>query len=156
MKLIAYKADQDIDISAPLTEFIAELCQFLPLNKLPPLEVLNLYLQKGEVDQGMSGRLSWEPFVITEGEYQEIASGLDLNIVVKPLIVNSEVDWYLWCFQEYLGVPMDKHRLLYESMTKLDKECQLAYDTNDDSADELHLKYIKASNKLDQFLDEYL
>lgn len=156
MKSITYNADHDTDISASLTEFISELRRFLPFQKLPPLEVLNQYLRVGEIDQGMSGSLRWEPLAITESEYQEVASDLGLTPAVKPSNVNSEVDWFLWCFQEYLGVPMEEHRKYHEILMKLDQECQLAYDNEDDNADELHLKYIEASNQLNEFLNKYI
>ena len=116
-----------------------------------------MHLAEGEVDRGMSGGLWWEPFDITGDEYQEVATELGLEIVDKPSSADSEVDWYLWCFHESYGVPIDKHRILYESMIKLDQACESAYENNNpELAEVLHLKYVEASNQLHDFLGEFI
>ena len=68
MTPVDFVAEDDVGQNAPLADFIDELRQFLPLRKLPPFEVLNMYLAEGEVDRGMSGGLWWGPFHITGDE----------------------------------------------------------------------------------------
>ena len=43
---------------------------------VPPLEVLNHLLKSGSSEKGMGGAWKWEPFALTETEYNELASAL--------------------------------------------------------------------------------
>lgn len=48
---------------------------FLP-PEMPPLRILNSFLATGISDHGMSGGAEWEPFEVSEQEYQDLLAHL--------------------------------------------------------------------------------
>jgi hypothetical protein len=59
-------------LTEPLSTFLYELPYITSCNILPPRHILNIVLLKGEHGGSMSPKFTWEPFELSEQEYQEI------------------------------------------------------------------------------------
>jgi hypothetical protein len=56
----------------PLSTFLYDLPNLTACNVLPPLHILNILLARGWAGGSMSPKFTWNPFEISELEYQEI------------------------------------------------------------------------------------
>ena len=89
--------------TAPLRQFLIEMTYPLRNRKIPPLEILNQILLRGIVPRVGE----WEPFTITEQEYEELVQSLqskesDRYLTLKPdPLVKTPEDWY--SYLETLG-----------------------------------------------------
>lgn len=69
---------------------------------IPPYKILNDLLNSGISDAGMSGGCEWEPFTITNEEYQELIEEFDLlpgtpdPSIPIPDHVKTRIDWMNW------------------------------------------------------------
>ena len=69
---------------------------------VPPLPILNEFLQQGIVDAGMSGGCEWTPFELSESEYEELLEELltqnerHLSKANPPKNVQTYEGWIAW------------------------------------------------------------
>ena len=143
-------------VSASKSDFIIRLCQLLPLRKLPPREILNEYLSQGRVDRGMSGGLAWAPFQCTKIEYDEIVLDARTIPIEVPASVKSGLEWEAWCYHIEFHAPYEEILTRLQEVNDLENEWNRALQKEKSSEeDEIHLRYIRASNALDAFLDQH-
>lgn len=70
--------EDQVEVSGTLVEFfLSGACSAIVYFRVvPPLAVLNNLLKSGYSEKGMGGAWKWEPFALTETEYNELASAL--------------------------------------------------------------------------------
>jgi hypothetical protein len=76
------------DREEALSIFLYELPNLTACNVFPPLHILNIVLLRGWAGGSMSPRFTWEPFGISEQEYQELLPKLldpDWEVMCKKL-----------------------------------------------------------------------
>jgi hypothetical protein len=65
------------DREAPLSTFVYDVPYLGGCGIFPPLHILNQILENGGGDAGMSPSASWEPFYLTENEYDELCGVIE-------------------------------------------------------------------------------
>jgi len=89
----------------PLHRFILEIPYALYFSIVPGREALNEVLRKGSAGGGMGTGLQWEPFELTEQEYEEVADAwktFDLRTVFG---FKSKIDLSFVFDEEILAIP---------------------------------------------------
>jgi hypothetical protein len=142
-----------------LADLLASVPYLLSARLIPPLRVVNDVLRKGVRDAGMSGGSAWEPFEITQPEWEDLAGALKAlpsrrkcSFVEPPEWVTTFDDWSTWIMIFKYGYPENFRHLAQES-----RERQRAYQEalkagNADRAEALHLRAIEADAKLADFV----
>jgi hypothetical protein len=70
-------AGPGVERSAQLIDFVLDILYLMDSSGIvPPFHVLNEVLQEGGSNGGMSPGTSWQPFEISDVEYQELVEGL--------------------------------------------------------------------------------
>jgi hypothetical protein len=90
-------------LKEPLSTFLYELPHITSCNILPPRHILNIVLLKGENGGSMSPKFTWDPFELSEQEYQEILPQLldpDWSVLAPkiwrlrlPIKLDTEFDY---------------------------------------------------------------
>lgn len=147
-------------IDASLADFIQDIPYFLSFNLIPPLSVMNEKFSSGEDDAGMSGGCVWEPFTLTQSEYEELVRELQergLKYVAPPEWVRDKTDWHVWVFEFEFGAPWEEHYRLLREDSKWAKMAQEARK-EDDQAKFLkyYAKSMRAGGRLARFLAPYI
>lgn len=147
------------DVSGTVVDLIKSI-PYLIIKRIPPRVVINSVLKQGEVDAGMSGGSRWEPFELSEEEYNLVSDYFEnrgLAKVVTPDWVRSQEDWMIWQMEVDHGVPAEEHRRLHRACAEIEVKLKQADKACDrDEAEKLHLRYLEASNKLVEFTEQYL
>ena len=147
------------DVSGTVVDLIKSI-PYLLIKRIPPREVVNSVLRQGEVDAGMSGGARWEPFELSEEEYILVADYFENRGLAKvdtPDWVRSQEDWMIWQMEVDHGVPAEEHRRLQQACAEIEVKLKQAEKAGDrKEADNLHVRYLKASNKLVEFTEQYL
>lgn len=65
------------DREAPLSTFVYDVPYLAPCGIFPPLPVLNQCLLSGGSENGMSPGATWEPFALSDREYEDLVAVLD-------------------------------------------------------------------------------
>jgi len=152
--------DPSDPVTKPLADFVREIPYFLTFDLIPPLSVMNEEFRSGEDDAGMSGGCMWEPFVITQDEFDELVQELQnrgMRSVEPPQWVKDKTDWHIWKFEYELGVPSEEHERLSreeEKWRQLSKHAEEAGDQ--DRMIEYHLKAVEAGQALASFVSPYI
>lgn len=63
-------------VSAPLMEFVLDVPNLIYRGVVPPFALLNAVLGRGGGDAGMSPGASWEPFMLSIAEYEQLVVDL--------------------------------------------------------------------------------
>ena len=66
-------------VAAPIWAFVFDVPYLAICDVFPPLHVLNQLLESGGSEGGMSCGTTWQPFAISEAEYEEL-----LALVLRP------------------------------------------------------------------------
>jgi hypothetical protein len=103
--------DGQVEVSGTLVEFfLSGACSVIVYFRVvPPIAVLNNFLASGINEKGMGGAWKWEPFNLTETEYNELASALVAavpphglraiqHLIGVPEWVSDESDLLAWLF----------------------------------------------------------
>lgn len=85
---------------------------------IPPLRIINSFLATGRSDHGMSGGAEWEPFALTDAEFENLVNFLDtpegrakfhigkqITIVQPPANILTHLDYSDWKIEEALNDP---------------------------------------------------
>jgi hypothetical protein len=135
---------------------LVDLLQAMPglrsADIVPPLDIVNDMLSKGREDAGMSGGCEWEPFAITQSEWDEVVTSLTSDGAMRfeqpPDWVRSADDWYAWDMVVKFGFPSEFIALERETR-ELEAARKRAMDAGDQSlVEELHLQVIEAGTRL--------
>ena len=138
---------------------VADLLQTIPYlltpRIVPPHHVINELLAKGTVDAGMSGGCKWEPFQITQSEWEAIAQHLKTlpegeacEFVQPPDWVITADDWHAWIMIFKYGYP-DEFRELELEVRHLEGALKQAIDEGNSAlVEELHLRVIEVGEKI--------
>jgi hypothetical protein len=138
---------------------VADLLRAIPYllsaQIVPPLHVVNDLLAKGSDDAGMSGGCKWEPFQLSQPEWEELVRHFQsqpgdsaFHFVHPPDWVETVEDWHSWIMMYKFGMP-EKFRQLEREVRELERARKQALDDgNQDLVLELHLRVIEAGNKL--------
>jgi hypothetical protein len=98
-KLYVPFAKGEIRKTASIVDFLMDVPALLNLGYIPPFNILNSVLLTGDVDAGMGGGAEWEPFVVSQDEYNEIVrvmlSDPDTNYLIDEEILGID-DFYEW------------------------------------------------------------
>lgn len=120
-----------VEVSGTLVEFfLSGACSTIAYFRVvPPLAVLNHLLKSGSSEKGMGGAWKWEPFAMTETEYNELASALVSAVPPHgyraiqrlggvPEWVSDESDLLAWLFyvpeQLHLSLSSERKMVLAE------------------------------------------
>jgi hypothetical protein len=106
-RIVQYRRSWDSVESSkePLSTFLYELPLITSCNILPPRHILNIVLLKGENGGSMSPEFTWDPFELSEQEYQEILPKLldpDWSVLAPkiwrirlPMKLDTEFDYII-------------------------------------------------------------
>ena len=145
-----------------LLGFVANIHKLFVGRLVPPLSVVNdVLLRRGDE---ICAHMTWDPFSISEVEYDELLEGLQAVHNFKScgdkcnVEVNNYIDWYLWAMESAYGVPADQHRELElkvrDAEYRLDKAIKAKEDSKKINA--IHAERFSESMKLKKFLDKYI
>lgn len=141
-------------IDASVADFLTDIPYLLIAGIVPPLHVVNNLLAKGISDAGMSGGCRWEPFELTDAEWQQTRAELEqhggqLQYVEPPDWVATLEDWQIWIFDHVYGVPAQEHRPLAQRDDELARAIeQAAAEGDEEKVIELHLERYKVGEAL--------
>jgi hypothetical protein len=170
MKTIAFQylpptGPDSIESTAMLDEFLISLPSLLYMGYIPPRNIVNLFLDHGVDEAGMSGGAEWEPFSIDQGEYDELLSSLKGRIYINQEyytlsltdeIIETKNEWYAKVMEHKLGIPYKRHLELMEREQHLQQLSEEAYEKGDkELGDKLHIQWYHCANELSQFCEEY-
>lgn len=173
MQKIPYKylpptGGTELDCEDTLADFLLELPHLFYMDYAPPLNIINLLLSQGIDDAGMSGGAKWQPFVVTETEYDDIIGYFkntklnhqkyqNLNLSLIDAKVNTMNEWFCRVMAHKFSIPYEKHLKLTEQEGSLKNKAEAAFKAgNEEEGMTFHLQWIKVSNELVEFLDPYL
>jgi len=140
-----------------------DLMQSIPYlatgNRLPPIEVLNSIFEKGFVDAGMSGGISWNPFTIDTQDFEELSTQCiepEIDIAECPSWVANYSDFLVWIYEVDRGVPAAPHKKLADEADQASRVLKNAIESGASETEilELHLKSIESGQKLVEFLEK--
>jgi hypothetical protein len=117
-------------LTEPLSTFLYELPYITSCNILPPRHILNMTLLKGEHGGSMSPTFTWDPFELSEQEYQETLPKLldpDWSVLAPkiwrlrlPMKLDTEFDYITDRFEW-----MTKVSIKYQAESKEEQEKEL-------------------------------
>jgi hypothetical protein len=163
MRTVSYSVRGAIGEYHPERGTIAELLTAIPYllsaRIIPPLAIVNDLLNGGHSDAGMSGGCEWEPFALTESEWDELTATLRslpddeaCEFVQPPQWVESIDDWQAWIMIFKYGLP-EEFRYLEREVRDLERDRAKAVESGDqERVLELHLQVIEAGNRLAEFV----
>ena len=133
---------------------------------VPPLKVVNLFLEGGLRDAGMSGGCEWEPFEIDISEYEEVLeilrtkerrNGKSYDESIIHIELNSKQAWYSKVLEFKYGIPFEKHLEMSLRVEALQSKSREASNTDDEELkSKSHLEWYYAANELVEFEDQYM
>jgi hypothetical protein len=99
---------------------------------VPPLAVCNAVFREGFRSCGFNGDTHWEPFELTQAEYEEFAHALVATAgyrrVEAPEWIETEIDWQAYVSSVRYGIPLERYRKLLYKFDKLVEKQQAARD----------------------------
>ena len=142
-----------------IADLLRKIPYLLTAQILPPLHVVNDLLAKGVDDAGMSGGCEWEPFQLSESEWDELARHFQSQpadsacvFVQPPDWVVTVEDWQSWIMIHKYGFP-EEFRQLEREVRDLERARKQAMsEGNQDLVDELHLRVIEAGGRLSELV----
>ena len=145
-----------------VADLLSEIPYLLTARIIPPLHVVNDLLAKGVENAGMSGGCEWEPFQISESEWEELASQLKsmpddeaCEFVQPPDWVETVDDWQAWIMIHKYGLP-EKFRVVEREVRELEHARKKALNEgNEELVLELHLRVIEAGERLSQLVMDH-
>ena len=147
------------DVSGTVVDLIKSI-PYLLIKRIPPRVVINSVLKQGEADAGMSGGARWEPFELSNEEYNLVAEYFEdrgLAKVDTPDWVRSQEDWMIWQMEVDHGVPAEEHRRLHQACAEIEAQLEQAKNEgNHEEVEKLHIRYLEVSNQLVEFMKQYL
>lgn len=143
-----------------LAEFLKCFKYLFTANAVPSFKIVNSLCSKPDprLDEG---RITWKPFEVSEQEYRDAMKLLQEDFGLEEIIVPRDVDnpfnWIIWQYQLTHKVPYIEHLKLaeIESMCKMLMD-EAVENSSEEKQLELHIQYVNASSKLDDFLNAYL
>ena len=120
----------EAQVSGTLVEFfLSGACSVIVYFRVvPPLAVLNNFLASGASEKGMGGAWKWDPFILTETEYNELSSALVAaapphgfraiqHLTGVPEWVSDESDLLAWLFYvpEQLHLTLSSERKMVQA-----------------------------------------
>lgn len=147
-------------VTGSLFDLVLDIPYFLAYALIPPIPVMNAEFRSEGRDAAMSGGCAWDPFEITEPEYEELVRELQnrgFRRVAVPEWVRNKTDWHIWTSEHEIGIPAEEHYRLWreeDAWQALKKQAQK--DGDEEKALQCHLKGIEAGKRLVEFLDPYL
>jgi hypothetical protein len=128
----------------------------------PPLHVVNDLLLKGIADSGMSGGCTWEPFQVSQPEWEELTTALAslpdgkaCEFVQPPGWVEVVDDWRAWIMIHKYGLP-EEFLILEREVRDLEHaRTQAMGEGNQPLVEELHLRVIEAGERLSELVMEH-
>lgn len=102
-------------------ELLSDIVMYLPLQKIPPLNILNLYLSKGCVGGGMEGGVRWSPFELDNSDYEKFLTSKSIYQSKMRISIDDEDAWKAWCYYDAAGVPFDEHLSLIRKLNELNE-----------------------------------
>ena len=147
-------------VTRSLADFVEEIPYFLTFNLIPPLSVINEEFRTGEHDAGMSGGCVWEPFTITQEEFDELVQELQnrgLRSIAQPQWVKTRTDWHIWKFEYEVGIPADEHYRLWREEDKWNRLKEQAIEAGDEEKMlESYCKAMDAGQALARFVNAFI
>ena len=143
-----------------VADLLSEIPYLLTARIIPPLHVVNDLLAKGVDDAGMSGGCEWDPFQITQSEWEELVEHLKslpeaCEFVQPPDWVESVEDWQAWIMIHKYGFP-EEFRVVEREVRDLEHARKKALsEGNEELVLELHLRVIEADEKLSQLVMDH-
>lgn len=157
IKATRFRGLAEKEVILSVEGFCAELLRFLPLQRLPPKVILEIYTMKGEINYGMSGGIRWTPFKLDRREYREVAGKLSGGEPSTSQEFESEIDWEAFCYKERYGMPEDQYKHLVGNL--IDREREWNEAKRSKSAEEierLQMEFLQASSAFFAFFDKYV
>lgn len=154
--------DDSLETRGTLGDLLFSVPYLLSARLVPPLPVVNDLLETGGSDAGMSGGCTWEPFSITESEWNELvhelaARGSDdaCAFVEPPEWVRTVADWSAWIMIFKYGYP--------EELRHIERECRELERARDQArnagnvelAEELDARVTEADERLAQLIMDH-
>lgn len=107
---------------ASLLEFLFDIPYFPPCGVFPPFHLLNQFLSAGGSEGGMSPGAIWEPFTVTQEEYEQVVGAIEstplsdikryaLYAFAKP-VFDPELDGFA-TYSPWMRAACQKHRARY-------------------------------------------
>ncbi len=124
---------------------------------IPPLRVINGILSKGVLDRGMGGGCLWNPFAITESDYEEVISELknspdriheQLDV---PEWIETYDEWFVLKQERLYGIPLLENMELHLDEQKWKKLQEISKDSGDEQS---FLKYCEKLNEVSEKIAE--
>jgi hypothetical protein len=145
--------------SGTLKDLLFEIPYLLTSGLIPPIHVFNDVLRTGFVDAGMSGGCKWQPFEISQIEYEELTVSLNTNSdklfkrIEVPGWVQSHSDWSIWRMEYLYGVPSKEHRRLQQEYDEIEEKRKKARESGDKELEEsLYEKFLEIGERLSEFI----
>jgi len=124
---------------------------------IPSKEILNEILATGLQDAGMSGGAKWQPYNISQSEFEKLVKSLKLEdpkleYIAPPSWVRNFDDWGIWIQDIKYGVPWKEHKRLNDRylsiVRKADEHRKNRYM---EKADQLEQEAFAAGNEVAQY-----
>ena len=163
MRTVSYVVLGGVGGEFPQQGTVADLLLAVPYlltpRLIPPLHIVNDLLAKGIDDAGMSGGVQWEPFQITQSEWDALAQHLtqlpddeSCEFVPPADWVQTIDDWSAWVMIHRYGYP-EEFRELDREVRELERARKEAVrEGNESLVLELHLRCVEAGNRLAEFV----
>ena len=153
----------------PTEGSVADLLRAIPYllikGLIPPRFLINETLQKGLDDAGMSGGCRWEPFTLSEAEFEEVVADLEargdregrpLRYEEPPEWVTTRTRWSVWTSHRIYSIPIEENLRLQEAMDVEDRAMREASERGDKEARIDHLLRLSAlSGEWNEFFRQH-
>jgi hypothetical protein len=142
-------ADGSFEEHGTVSDLLSSVPYLLSARLVPPRHVVNDLLEKGGSDAGMSGGCTWDPFQITEQEWNDLVQDLhECEFVEPPEWVETIDDWNSWVMIFKYGYP-EEFRDLEREHRELERAREgAASEGKADLAKELHARAIEVEERL--------
>lgn len=133
-----------------------------PKGIIPPLKVINEILSIGIHDAGMSGGCKWEPFQITEKEFNELISefaseSAEFRYIEPEDWVKTYDDWKAWEAERIHGIPAHEYLQLWAELKAADDALRNAEKIGDEKMlENLRKKLKEADLKMTNLIMQYV
>ena len=141
-----------------VSDLLLSIPYLLSSQLIPPLRVVNDLLMKGICDAGMSGGCTWDPFQITESDWNDLKEELaapssgNREFVEPPTWVDTIDDWNSWVMMFKYGFPEEFRELEREYRRLAEARAEAMAKGRGDLVEQLHLSVIEAGNRLGDFV----
>ena len=127
--LLPCVGDQESPTEGSAADLVHAIPYLLIARIVPPRAVLNEVLATGEDDAGMSGGCRWEPFSLTQTEYEELLRTLSelrgnesVKYVEPPEWVTSFEEWRHWTYEYCYDIPAKHSLAVSRQLTHLEEK----------------------------------